>query len=957
MSLRDNRRWQCIYWVCISTVRDLRSSIFSLQSSVFGLRSSVLSLRSLVTNPRSFPPWSTLLATALITASVVGVFGPALVTDQSFAFRDAAHFYYPLFYWTAKQWKSAELPLWNPQEDLGSPVIADATSSVFYPGKVLLLMPGDFATWYKLFIVGHVIICGITSFRLARHWKASEAAATLCAISYCLGGHVLFQYCNVVYLVGAAWLPLAIQTGDSLLQKGGWRRAAGLAICLSMMVLGGDAQAAYHTGLLLLTLAWMRRRQWRAPGRYSRRRAFGGPAVSGLVGPWRLVVAGALAVCLAAVQWLPSAVWIRESTRASFTTPRTLYEIPEYVRRKPTGPHTDAWQSLAAVTQDGSHHNTVFDFSVEPWRVLELIWPNLGGQIFPQNHRWMSVIPAAARVWTPSLYMGLIPLLVAGLAFRLRGGTVQRRWLSWCALVSVLGSFGYYGAGWLIREILFDLGSNTQLPVGAPFGGVYWLGTVLLPGYILFRYPAKLWVIAALGISQLAALGWDASVRKRMSPLKWPLVVIGVLSGLGFVFLLTAPVDWEQLLRSVPGDSLFGPFDVAGARSDVLHSLGHAMLLATVCYAVLRSFGGTSARRWSWLLVGFTAVELVMAQHALVPLAPTKIWHQPSTLANVLPRESPVPTRVFRGQAIWYPAAWRHSSSPDRLAEGLAWDRNTLFPKHHLLGDFAVVESRHSMRPAYWAAMLQAASEPVDAPGSGVPKGLLRQLGVDLMVTPPTPLLHSDGSFRRLPLEGDGDALFWRSATENPRVWIVHEVERVPPVDPRNWPALLDRCGNIVRRDEAGVPRDLSTSAVVEVAMEPDEAEISEPETDPISGQNKAAEFDEEARITDYDATRMTLVARLNKPGLVVLNDTFASGWHATVHRRGGAAASARIHRTNGIMRGIFLPAGEFEIHLAYRPQEFCIGMFVSGLAWTACLLYLIVHLGFHFVRRIGTQS
>ena len=100
----------------------------------------------------------------------------------------------------------------------------------------------------------------------------------------------------------------------------------------------------------------------------------------------------------------------------------------------------------------------------------------------------------------------------------------------------------------------------------------------------------------------------------------------------------------------------------------------------------------------------------------------------------------------------------------------------------------------------------------------------------------------------------------------------------------------------------------------------------------------------------------MTLAARLNKPGLIVLNDTFASGWRAEVSGGGKAAIAAPIYRTNGIMRGIFLPAGEFEIRMNYRPPEFYTGMFVSALAWTACLLYLVIHFGFHFIRRIRTQ-
>jgi uncharacterized membrane protein YfhO len=144
---------------------------------------------------------------------------------------------------------------------------------------------------------------------------------------------------------------------------------------------------------------------------------------------------------------------------------------------------------------------------------------------------------------------------------------------------------------------------------------------------------------------------------------------------------------------------------------------------------------------------------------------------------------------------------------------------------------------------------------------------------------------------------------------------------------------------------------------VVEAATRPHAAKFLQPHKDPIHSRTQAAKPAEAARITDYQATHVVLTASLNAPGLVVLNDTFARGWHAEMGRTGQVPTTPLpIHRTNGIMRGMFLPAGEFEIHMTYRPQGFYIGMLVSGLAWIGCLLYLIVHLGFHFIRRIGAQ-
>src|SRR5436853_7652911 len=111
-----------------------------------------LPLRGVLVNKAGWLNWLAVLI------PIAALLGPALITDRSFALRDAGHFYYPLFEWCSREWASGRVPLWNPQENCGLPVLADATSSVFYPGKLLFLLPLDFATRYKLFIIAHVML-------------------------------------------------------------------------------------------------------------------------------------------------------------------------------------------------------------------------------------------------------------------------------------------------------------------------------------------------------------------------------------------------------------------------------------------------------------------------------------------------------------------------------------------------------------------------------------------------------------------------------------------------------------------------------------------------------------------------------------------------------------------------------------------------------------------------------
>ncbi len=207
---------------------------------------------------RAPAPWLTfcILAVAIL-GPFLWCFGSALFSDRGFAFRDAAHFYYPLFDWVQRQWASGRIPLWNPQENCGMPVLADGTSSVFYPGKLLFALPLGYAWNFKLYTMAHVLLAAGASWMLARRWNASPSAAGLAAVAYAFGGSVLFQYCNVVYLVGAAWLPLALWAADRMLVGRSLHAAWLLAVVLALIVLGGDPQMAYHAGLLAAAYGWL----------------------------------------------------------------------------------------------------------------------------------------------------------------------------------------------------------------------------------------------------------------------------------------------------------------------------------------------------------------------------------------------------------------------------------------------------------------------------------------------------------------------------------------------------------------------------------------------------------------------------------------------------------------------------------------------------------------------------
>jgi len=901
------------------------------------------------TEPCSYA-WRTLTMLALaILGPFLWCFGSAMCTDRGFAFRDAAHFYYPLFDWTNRQWASGQIPLWNPQENCGLPVLADGTSSVFYPGKLVFALPLSYAWNFKLYTTLHVLLAAVAAFLLARRWKVSPCAAGLAALSYAFGGSVLFQYCNVVYLVGAAWLPLALAAADRALVGRSWRGALLLGAVLALMVLGGDPQMAYHAGLLAAVYAWI---LWRSERRV-RVTGGGGLAVAPRVGRpsgsrlrnrFALLALAAIAAwALSAIQVLPSSEWSRQSGRAAYRSPRSVYEIPAYLAQsRPENDRSSIARGLFGVPELGMHHEHIYQFSVGPWRLAELAWPNCTGQMFPLHRRWLSAVPAEGRVWTPSLYLGLVPLLLGLSVWRLRGGPPAVRWLSWASLLATLAALGGYGAGWLLHEVRCGLlGARADdMLVGWPVGGLYWLLVVFLPGYVYFRYPAKLLVIAALALSQLAAIALDRLGQHEPATLRrWTLGFV-LLSLAAYLASWMIEPAWNAWTGHVRPDVLYGPFDAAGSLTGLRASLLHAVLLGALFWGLLGEAGRRSPRWLAPALLLLTAADVSMSNGWMVLTAPHSDWTETSPVADsIAARElqdgGEPPFRVFRGsRRHWYPPEWPLRGSSERHRESFRWDRQTLYPKYHLENGLAIVESYGSSSSYDYLAVLGAGRrygwrrpDSVAEPSPAV----LDVLGVKYLILPEA---AGYPFAERLPLAAHRppvpNTALWHRPDAYPRAWIVRQVITVPPLRRAGPDQIARRTRQVFFPGDA--PYDLRKTAVVESDEKP-----SLPANPPPD-----AATDERCQIVLNEPQRVEIDAELPQPGLLVLSDLFYPGWTATVSTDGGPPAVVPIFRTNRIMRGVALPGGKHRIIFVYRPPLFYAGAAISVLAWIAAGLALV---------------
>ena len=670
---------------------------------------------------RPLLPW--LLGLGCVLGLVVACFGDALLRGGQFTYRDAGHFYYPLYQRVQQEWAAGRLPLWEAEENAGMPLLGNPTAAVLYPGKLIYaVLP--YAWGARIYILAHQLLAVAGMYALMRRWGTGRAGSGIASLGYAFGAPVLFQYCNVVFLVGAAWVPWAFWAVDRWL-RGGYRWAlAELALILAMQTLGGDPQASYVVGVCALLYAMLLRGWlqigWRRTGVLlaswviltlaagvflpPHRPSPPNPTDPPLAFPWTKLVPPAVvlgwgAIGLAFWRWgrrgpgrWPMVVALGGLLGAGgiglALTGAQLVPVLEF-------------SSLSLRAADDGPHD-FYPFSLEPYRVLELAWPGFFGSSFSGNRSWLGMLPPAGshKLWVPSLYMGGLTLLLAGAALLSRDAKPWRGWLAAMAIGGMLASYGEFAsplwwARWMPSATKYlgphdgpDIASirpDRMLRDGD--GSPYWLMATALPGFQQFRYPSKLLTFSTLGIAALAGLGWDSAVSRRGRGAS--ILAMGLLAA-SLVAQASLWVGGPSFLRWTTneanrGPSQMGPYDAAGALAETRWALAQGAIVGGVSLGLLL-LARRRPKLAGGLALAFLAADLAAANAKLVrtsPQADFEVTPKVKQIIDAAERKdpSPGPYRVHR-MPSWSPIAQYKNASKDRVDDFHRWESDTLQPKY-----------------------------------------------------------------------------------------------------------------------------------------------------------------------------------------------------------------------------------------------------------------------------------
>jgi hypothetical protein len=247
------------------------------------------------------------LVPALLALLTVILFRPVILPPQAGQVLNGHDFrtmFYPLQQYILQTLKAGELPLWNPHQFIGVPLIGNPHAALFYPGSWLVWLIGV-QRGIGLLMVLHVWWGAWGMARLARGFGSTHTGSLLAGVVFGMSGWVGARFYAGHYnlILVWAWLPWAMVAYRYALDHAGWRALLPGMGALGAAILAGYSPMLVYIGWALLAMGVWHVAQAADPARAARHAAL------------RLIAIGIGGVILGAAVMLPTAQLSLRATR------------------------------------------------------------------------------------------------------------------------------------------------------------------------------------------------------------------------------------------------------------------------------------------------------------------------------------------------------------------------------------------------------------------------------------------------------------------------------------------------------------------------------------------------------------------------------------------------------------------------------------------------------------------
>jgi hypothetical protein len=541
---------------------------------------------------------------------------------------------------------------------------------------------------------------------------------------------------------------------------------------------------------------------------------------------------------------------------------------------------------------DAADYEFVMTYSFSPWRLLTLFAPDLLGN--PARGQFYGY----GNYWEDAIYVGILPVLLAlGLILQSLISPLRRLFTpilphphtfppSPATRHSSLVTFLT-----LALPLAFLLASGRNTPI-FPFLYKY------VPTFNLFQAPARMMIWFVFALALLAGIGAD----RWRPPQGWALY----WTRLGAVGAITITATSLVVLFVVPPEDKLGQQLHTVARAVALMGLG--LFISAILSLLIPKTGMTRSpghpitqssnhsSLWELSIALFLSADLVFAGWGLNPGAPSDLYRTPTASGAAL-SAALGDHRLFQFPRDEYHVKFDlllsfKTFGPPEFARAAL---EALLPNASQIDGLASASNFDPLVEARYARLVRVISD---------------TQRLDLL-----PLMDVGAVVSRAPLDLDvihaGNATtIYRAPGDVRRVRVVYAARTVADAD-----AALS----------AVTASDFDPAS--EVILEADDPGIY-PHTPAPPHVSLTA-----------SPNAVTIPVSLERPGWVVLSDTYYPGWAVFVDDQ-----PAKLLRANYAFRAVAVGPGDHVVAFRYEPRSFQVGLWVSGISgliWLSLTLWL----------------
>ncbi len=278
---------------------------------------------------------------------------PNGVPNKPIGGNDNVRMFYPYRTFINESLAAGELPLWNPYNFSGSPLLADFQSAVFYPLNLVYFFLPQIIAWSILVII-QPLLGTLFMYLYLRLFISQKSAAFLGAIAFGFSGFILvWSQENAVVGQASLWFPLILYGTEKIITTNSLKHFILLVAGLASCILAGFLQVTFYIFLVSFLYGFFRIQN------ISKKK--GSNTLS-------LISAYFLSIMICAIQIIPSIEAFFQSARSSSSIQSVLetYLLPLRYYLRVLSPDIFGNPATYNYFGQGFYHESIFYLGIIP---------------------------------------------------------------------------------------------------------------------------------------------------------------------------------------------------------------------------------------------------------------------------------------------------------------------------------------------------------------------------------------------------------------------------------------------------------------------------------------------------------------------------------------------------------------------------------------------------------------